>query len=121
MKMVLVDIRKPAAGDLIIVAYSDPRGGCTAAKHKIAGARKRPIMDAEGFMSDVQDLPAETPAQVAQALASIITKEWMTCFEASVNHATGQLVIKCASEVSANRFFAEIEGPGGTETSISEL
>lgn len=122
MKTVVIDIKDPVEGDLVIVNYCSPRGGKTSAKHAVAGVRKRPQLDAEGFATLVETVPAETARDVAQALVGQISKEWPTeGFQAGVKDDTGALVIKCADVVSDVIFSVEVAGEGGTTFSMMEF
>lgn len=123
MKTMVFSIKNPADGDMVIIQYSDPRGGVTSAKHKILGERTKPILDAEGFVTGTQPIAAQTPKDVATSLAGAINNEWMhEAFEARVGGSdSASLIIGCTGLVPNVTFKAVVEGQGGTTVDVLEL
>lgn len=123
MKTIVFSIRNPADGDLVVIQYSDVRGGATSAKHKILGERTKPILDGEGFVTGTQPIAAQGPKDIATFLAGIINNEWMhEAFEARVGGADGaSLIVGCTGLVPNVTFKAVVEGPGGTTVDVLEL
>jgi hypothetical protein len=96
-----MDIKTPAAGDLVIVQYRAPRGGRTHVMHRVAAK--------------------ETARDVTASLARAINHEWMPEFiQAKVNDK-GSLIVNCADAVSDVTFSHDIEGDGGTQLSMMEF
>lgn len=121
MKTVVFDFRTPAPGDLVIVQYSSPRGGRTHASHRVRGARKNPVLDGDAVVG-LNDIPADTPFDIARALGSEIGRSWMgDCFQAKVKIETGQLIVACSNQVSDVAFSADVEGGGGTTVEVTEF
>ena len=120
MKTLVVSIKSPADGDLVILQYSSSSGGVTSAKHKIQGDRKLPKEQADGAWTLV-DVPGDTPREIATKLAESIQKDWMPeAFEARVNDA-GNVIIGCTGLVQDVKFKSVVEGDGGTTVEITEF
>lgn len=117
MKTLVIDIRTPADGDEIIIEYRSPRGGKTAVKHRVIGARKKPIIEEDtGLAISMEHVPAQTARDIATALASQINSTWMKeAFQAKTKNDTGSLVVNCHDMVSDVEFSAEVIGAGGTK------
>jgi hypothetical protein len=123
VKTVVVSIQNPVEGDLIVVEYNDVRGGSTSVKHRVIGARKRPILDDNGFAVGFDDIPAETARDIALLFAMEINTEWMKeAFTAKVKEGSDRLIVGCTDLVSERiRFQASVAGNGGTTVEIEEL
>lgn len=122
MKTLVIDIRNPADGDEIIIEYASSRGGKTAVKHKVVGARHRPIIDDSGLATAMEPVPAQTSRDVAKLIADQINMHWMKeAFQAKVKEDTGSLVVNCHDMVSDVRFAAEVNGGGGTTVDLTEF
>ena len=120
MKTLVVSIKSPADGDLVILEYSSARGGVTSAKHKIKGDHKLPKEQTDGTWI-LEDAPGDTPRGIATKLAESIQKDWMPeAFEARVNDA-GDLIIGCTGLVQNVKFKSVVEGNGGTTVEITEF
>jgi hypothetical protein len=123
MKTVVISFKTPADGDLIIIEYSDVRGGVTSAMHRVVGGRTMPNLDADGFVTGTQPIAAQTPKDIALRLAGIVRSEWMNeAFEARVGGVdSSSLIIGCTGLVDNVRFKAFVEGAGGTTVEVMEL
>lgn len=120
MKTVLVRIATPGDGDLVIIEAAPAGGGRNGAKHSVKGPRIRPKLDAEGFATDVEDVPADTPQTIATELASQINTEWLPeCAQAVAKD--GMLVIKCTDLFSDVTFTTHVQGVAGTTMSMEEF
>lgn len=125
MKTLVFTIKNPAKGDLIVVEYSDVRGGRTAVDYTVIGAHLKPITDERGVVVSAENVPSETPAQIADILAKLINNPsggWMPeAFEAGVVESSGALKIHCTGLVQNVRFGCSVAGKGGTGIEMMEL
>lgn len=122
MKTLVFTIKTPAEGDLIIVEYSSTRGGCTHVKHQVIGAHQRAQADEKGVVTKLENVPAETPRDIAAILAGKIKTDWMPeAFEAKVNEQSGNLIVNCTGLVQDVMFRASVAGDGGTAVEMMEL
>lgn len=118
MKSVILEIKNPADGDLVIINAEAPGGGKISAKHRIVGARRRPLLDEQGFATEVKDVAPETAQDVATSLAAQISKEWMPeTVKAYAKPNTNMLVINCSDLFSDVAITTEVHGAGGTQIS----
>ena len=123
MKTVLIKIRAPVGGDLVIVQYSSPRGGVTSAKYLVRGDHKLPQKNDAGEIIDLISMPGDDAAAVARELAKQINTDWMPgdgCFRAKVR-PDGSLVVNCGDHVDNVAFSGIVEGAGGTAIEIEEF
>jgi len=120
MKTVLVTIKAPGHNDLLIVEVASAGGGRMGVKHQVKGPRMLPKLDADGFATEVQNVPAETPNDIAVDLAAQINREWLPeCVQATAKD--DMLVIKCTDLFSDVIFTTHVQGEGGTTMSIAEF
>lgn len=122
MRTLIFTIKNPAKGDLIVVEYSDPRGGCTAVDYTVIGPHMLPHQDERGIVVSAEQVPSETPAKIAGILAQMVNDKWMAeAFQASVKEASGALVIKTTDLVNHVRFRCSVAGTGGTAVEMDEF
>jgi hypothetical protein len=125
MKALIFTIANPAKGDFIVVECCDPRGGRTAVDYTVIGAHLKPINDERGILVSVEQIPLETPHQIAGILANLINQPvggWMPeAFEAKVSEKTGALVVNCTGLVQNVIFRCSVAGSGGTTIEMMEL
>lgn len=122
MRTLIFTIKSPAKGDLIVVEYADPRGGCTAVDYTVIGPHMLPKEDERGIVVAVDEVPGETAAQIAAVMAHTINNQWMAeAFQASVKEASGSLVIKTTDLVNHVRFRCSVAGSGGTTVEMDEF
>jgi hypothetical protein len=122
MKTLLINFNSPTGGDLLIVEYSSPRGGCTSVKHRVLGKRTNPIFDGDGFVKKTEDLPAQSQRDIATTMSGLINKEWMhEAFQAGVVDKTGALKIHCTGLVEDVKFKGIVEGKGSSTIDILEI
>lgn len=125
MKTVLVTIKTPGDGDEVFVEAASAGGGISGAKHRVKGPRLRPKLDADGFATEVENVPAETANQIAAALANQINNggdlpAWNAeCAKASAKD--DMLIIHCTPLFMDTTFTTHVDGEGGTILSLTEL
>lgn len=121
MKTVVFEIKAPVDGDLVILNAEDRRGGKSSVKHRVLGARQLPKLDDDGFVTGTVDIPAQTPRDVALALADQINRDWMPeCARARVKDDTGALIVNCSDLYAYVDFTTEVHGTGGTTVGMTE-
>jgi hypothetical protein len=119
MKTLVIDIKNPMPGDEVIVQYSAPNGGKTAAKHRVLPERYRAVHDEHGIATVAEKIPADTALDVVKALIEQINRTWLSeSFHAKLKDDTGSLVVNCQDTVSDVTFSAEVAGNGGTSVNI---
>jgi hypothetical protein len=122
MKTMVITIADPADGDLVIVNAEAPRGGKTSVKHRVIGARQRPVLDEHGFATSVEDVPAQTARDIAVIMAELLTGGWLPGqMEAKPKGDNGALVVHCTQDFSDLKFSTEVHGDGGTKATLEEF
>ncbi len=122
MKTMVFDIQDPAAGDMVIINASAPKGGKISAKYIVLGARVKPVLDDGGFIVRTDQLPADTGKDIAANLSAQINSGWMPeCVKAKVKPETGVLILNCTDLFTDVIFTSEVHGEGGTKVVMSEF
>lgn len=120
MKTLVIDIIDPADGDLVIIMYEAARGGRTHVMHRVVGEHQGVRASEDGRVTELFDVPAQTPKDIAEIFAGLINAQWpKEGFNARLKD--GSLVVFCQDMVSDVTFSAEVEGGGGTKVSLKEF
>jgi hypothetical protein len=119
MRTILVHIKNPTPGDLVIVNACHAKGGKDSAKYKIRGPWKQvtKITD-DGTILETQDVSQDNATVIADQLMQQINKDWLPeCVQAKVKNDF--LVINCTDLYDAVTITAEVHGDG-TVTELVE-